>query len=369
VRVDGEEKAAGSLLKDDDFKPPFAPPAEIDDPTDKKPADWVDTERIPDAAAVKPGDWDEDAPQKIPDPDASKPAGWVDSAPSEIPDPDARKPEDWSDEDDGAWEPPIIKNPACAVGCGEWKRPVIANPAYKGKWQRPMIANPAYKGAWKPRRIANPGFFSEPNPIGTIPSVGAVAIEILANDKDITFDSIIIGDDIEGARAWARDVFLAKQAKEKAEDKTEQRAAAKAAREKGLAEGTPGSMLNWAFGEASDKLQDLTGIDDEYKPHAIAAAIIALVLLVIALLAVFVRSCLSSSPDAAAHAKKSDESHADEEEEEEEEEEEGKPAAAKPAGAAAAAAADEDEDEDAEPEADKTKGRPEGLQRRIPKAN
>jgi calnexin len=360
VRVDGEEKAAGNLLKDDDFKPPFATAAEIDDPADKKPADWVDTERIPDAAAVKPADWDEEAPQKIPDPDASKPAGWVDSAPLEIPDPDARKPEDWSDEDDGAWEAPIIKNPACAVGCGAWQRPLIANPAYKGKWQRPMVPNPAYKGAWKPRRIANPGFFAEPNPIGTIPEVGAIAIEILANDKDITFDSLIIGDDIEAARAWASDVFLAKQAKEKAEDKTEQRVAAKVAREKGFEEGGAAGALNWAFGEASDKLQDLTGVDDEYKPHVFAAAILALAL---ALLVPLVRWCLRSPPDDAALAKKSDESRADEEEEEEEEEEEQQPAAAKPAGGAA------DEDEDEEPEADKTKGRPEGLQRRIPKAN
>lgn len=40
ILIDGEEKSKGSLLED--FEPPVNPPAEIDDPTDKKPADWVD---------------------------------------------------------------------------------------------------------------------------------------------------------------------------------------------------------------------------------------------------------------------------------------------------------------------------------------
>lgn len=51
--------------------------------------------RIPDPEAVKPEDWDEDAPQKIPDPDATKPEGWLDDGPEMIPDPDAEMPEDW----------------------------------------------------------------------------------------------------------------------------------------------------------------------------------------------------------------------------------------------------------------------------------
>ena len=37
---DGEERKAGSLFED--FEPPFNPPAEIPDPDDKKPDDWVD---------------------------------------------------------------------------------------------------------------------------------------------------------------------------------------------------------------------------------------------------------------------------------------------------------------------------------------
>ncbi len=51
--------------------------------------------RIPDPEAVKPDDWDEDAPAKIEDPDAVKPEGWMDDGPEYIPDPDATMPEDW----------------------------------------------------------------------------------------------------------------------------------------------------------------------------------------------------------------------------------------------------------------------------------
>ncbi len=51
--------------------------------------------RIADPNAVKPDDWDEDAPAKISDPDAVKPEGWMDDGPEYIPDPDAVVPEDW----------------------------------------------------------------------------------------------------------------------------------------------------------------------------------------------------------------------------------------------------------------------------------
>lgn len=74
--------------------------------------------------------------------------------------PDAHQPEDWSSEDDGEWEPPTIKNPACkAAGCGEWKRPMVKNPAYKGPWSPKEIANPAYKGKWEQKTMANPDYY------------------------------------------------------------------------------------------------------------------------------------------------------------------------------------------------------------------
>lgn len=46
-----------------------------------------DLDRIPDPSAVKPEDWDEDAPRQIEDEDAEKPEGWLDDEPSEIDDP------------------------------------------------------------------------------------------------------------------------------------------------------------------------------------------------------------------------------------------------------------------------------------------
>ena len=41
----------------------------------------VDEERIKDPAAVKPDDWDEDAPKTIPDEEAVMPSGWLSDEP------------------------------------------------------------------------------------------------------------------------------------------------------------------------------------------------------------------------------------------------------------------------------------------------
>jgi len=88
----------------EDFEPPVNPPKEIDDPEDKKPADWVDQEKISDPDAKKvcrypelmksevdvklqPNDWDEDAPYEILDMDAKKPDDWLDDEPETIADP------------------------------------------------------------------------------------------------------------------------------------------------------------------------------------------------------------------------------------------------------------------------------------------
>ena len=100
------------------------------------PADWDEREKIPDPEAVKPEDWDEDAPRKVLDESAEKPDGWLDDEPDMIPDPDATMPDDWDSEMDGDWEAPLIDNLACksAPGCGAWSQPLIDNPAYKGKF-------------------------------------------------------------------------------------------------------------------------------------------------------------------------------------------------------------------------------------------
>jgi calnexin len=55
-----------------------------------------------------------------------------------------------------------------------------------------MIDNPEYKGKWAPRKVANPGYFKVEHASDFSP-IGAVAIEILANDKGIGFDNILIG--------------------------------------------------------------------------------------------------------------------------------------------------------------------------------
>ena len=85
VLFNGESQSTGSLLED--FSPAVNPAAEIDDPEDFKPEDWVDTKRIADPEAKKPEDWDEDAPYEIPDMDAEMPEDWLVDEPSVIPDP------------------------------------------------------------------------------------------------------------------------------------------------------------------------------------------------------------------------------------------------------------------------------------------
>lgn len=133
VKIDGAAVKNGTLLED--FSPSVEPAKEIDDPKDKKPADWVEDAKMPDPEAKKPDDWDEDAPFEIPDDEAEKPEDWLDDEPQMIPDPEATKPDDWDDEEDGDWDAPQVVNPKCteASGCGTWERPAKRNPEYKGK--------------------------------------------------------------------------------------------------------------------------------------------------------------------------------------------------------------------------------------------
>jgi calnexin len=99
IAIDHKEIKKGSLLTH--LVPSVNPEAQISDPTDKKPTDWVDEKEILDMTASKPEDWDESQPRKIVDEKAVKPAGWLDSEPETIPNPDAIKPEDWDDEEVG----------------------------------------------------------------------------------------------------------------------------------------------------------------------------------------------------------------------------------------------------------------------------
>merc|ERR1719316_392199 len=69
VYFDLKEKVSGSLHDHWNF-----PNKTSDDPTDKKPADWVDESKIRDPEASVPAEWDEE--EKIRDPEASVPAEW-----------------------------------------------------------------------------------------------------------------------------------------------------------------------------------------------------------------------------------------------------------------------------------------------------
>jgi calnexin len=214
IFIDEESVRSGSLLQD--FNPPVNPPKEIDDPEDKKPADWVDEAKIPDPQATKPDDWDESEPKDIEDMDAVKPAEWLDDEPLLIPDPKAEKPAGWDEEEDGDWVAPTIENPKCAaLGCGEWTRPMKANPKYKGKWRPPMIDNPRYKGTWAPRKIPNPNFYEDLQP-ANLNKMGAVAIEIWTMSENILFDNILVTQDKAVADSIAEATWRQKYNAEKA---------------------------------------------------------------------------------------------------------------------------------------------------------
>ncbi|XP_053947124.1 calnexin isoform X1 [Anastrepha ludens] len=206
ISVDHKIVNQGSLLSE--FTPAVNPPAEIDDPQDKKPKDWDEREKIPDPTAKKPADWDDDAPPQIPDPSAAIPDGWLEDESQMIPDPTATKPADWDTEMDGEWEAPLIDNPVCekAPGCGEWKAPLIPNKEYKGKWRAPLIDNPNYQGKWAARKIPNPNFFEDLTPFRMTP-ISAVGLELWSMSDNILFDNLIIADDIELAKEFAAKTF------------------------------------------------------------------------------------------------------------------------------------------------------------------
>lgn len=181
ILVDNEEKVKGSILEDWDF----LPPKEIDDSEDKKPEDWVDEEYIV-------------------DPEDKKPEDWVDG-PATIADPEAKKPEDWNDEDDG-----------------EWEVPVIPNPEFKGEWKAKEIKNPEYKGEWKPKKIPNPEY-KEDDTIGQYTS-SHVGFDLWQVKSGTIFDNILVTDDVEYAKQYAKDHFTAhKEAEEKVKEEMDKK--------------------------------------------------------------------------------------------------------------------------------------------------
>lgn len=173
-RIDNIQEATGKLEEGWEFLAPRL----IPDPTDKKPADWVDDAQIPDPTDEKPADWDD--------------------APAEIPDPAAEKPDDWDDEDDG-----------------EWEAPMIPNPEYKGEWAPRMIDNPEYKGEWEPRMIPNPAYEADDKIYNVCKDCEYVGFELWQVKSGSIFDDIIVCDSIEEAEAFAKETFLKKADAEK----------------------------------------------------------------------------------------------------------------------------------------------------------
>lgn len=250
VMIDGETKKSGSLFED--FDPPFNPPAEIEDPDDSKPDDWIDDPKIEDPAAIKPDDWDEDAPEQIPDEEAVMPTGWLTDEAAEVDDVDAKQPEDWDEEEDGVWEPPRVSNPLCkdAPGCGEWKRPSKSNPDYKGKWSAPRIDNPLYKGIWKAAMITNPKHFKDDSPLKNIGKINAAAIEIWTMDNNYYFDDIVVANDPAVAKEFAEKTWTPKSLIEKAAEEAKKLADETKKAEEALKTGATDNMtrmINWVY--------------------------------------------------------------------------------------------------------------------------
>ena len=170
VFFDQNSKASGKIEDGWDFES-----AEIDDPDDKKPADWVDAKEIDDPEDVKPDGYDDIVKQ--------------------IRDPEAAKPEDWDDEDDGAWEAPLIDNPE-----------------YKGEWKAKRIPNPDYKGEWSPAKIANEKYDAD---LVTWKELTHVGFELWTVNSGSIFDDIYIGDSMEEANAHAEATWKAYKDDEK----------------------------------------------------------------------------------------------------------------------------------------------------------
>jgi calnexin len=203
VLIDDKIEKEGSLFED--FLPPVNPPKEIDDPTDNKPADWVEDEMIDDPDSTKPDDWDDDQPEYVPDPSKlDPPDDWYVDEPRFVPDPDAKRPDDWDEDIHGEWEAPTIANPKCeqAAGCGEYDPPLVENPNYQGKWSPPQIPNPAYQGAWKARQIPNPDFYEDPDPFTSFPPIVGAGFELWMVNKDIGFANVYVGQDEALVREW-----------------------------------------------------------------------------------------------------------------------------------------------------------------------
>lgn len=172
--VDGMHIQEGSLEEEWDMLPPKT----ISDPTDEKPADWVDDMMMDDPSDTKPEDWDDE--------------------PATITDSEAVKPVDWDDSEDGVWE-----------------APKVPNPNYRGAWKPRRIHNPDYKGEWAARQIPNPVYKKDPNLYKVPAPLQYVGIDVWQVEGGSIFDDIIIGDDITEVLRVVKSTYGAMAEKER----------------------------------------------------------------------------------------------------------------------------------------------------------
>ncbi|KAI0981489.1 hypothetical protein GJ496_000949 [Pomphorhynchus laevis] len=139
-------------------------PREIAYPSDAKPSDWDDRERIADPNNKIPDNWE---------------------LPELIEDIEATKPDDCDDEADG-----------------DWSAPMKTNPAYMGKWVPRTIDNPDYSGPWITKQISNPENV-EDHTIGIFKGIGLIGIDVWQVKSGTIFGDFLITDDVDLARQAA----------------------------------------------------------------------------------------------------------------------------------------------------------------------
>lgn len=216
VKIDNEKVESGSLEEDWDFLAPKT----IPDPAASKPEDWEDNEKIDDPSDEKPEDWDK---------------------PEFISDPDATMPDDWDEEMDGQWAPPKINNPEYQ---GEWEPKQIDNPKYKGPWVHPEIDNPDYK---------------EDKNLYKYDNIGAVGFDLWQVKSGTIFDNILVTDSVEYAEEFSAETWGAtKDAEKSAKDALD-------AEEKKLEEAKKAeedAMKEAEAGEDEEPAEDLDAEED-----------------------------------------------------------------------------------------------------------
>jgi calreticulin len=81
---------------------------------------------------------------------------------------------------------------------------MIDNPEYKGKWEHPMIPNPDYKPVEHLHNFC-----------GGEDGCTHIGFEIWQVESGTVFDDIFVGDDLDEAKAFAKETFFKKKDKEK----------------------------------------------------------------------------------------------------------------------------------------------------------